>query len=253
MRTFFVILSLTLSLALVAPGAHAQNKLMDSLKGMMDKGVPGTGSSSGSGAAAALSTSDIVAGLRDALKVGFDRVVQTVGKTDGYNADPAIHIPLPPQLQNVQSALRRVGMSKMADDLELKLNRAAEAAAPKTKQIIWDAITKLTLDDARAIYNGPDDAATQYFKKTSTNDLKAAIKPVVDQTLDQVGAIASYDNMMARYKSMPFVPDVKANLSGYTVDLALKGLFHYLAKEEAAIRTNPAKRTTEILAKVFGR
>lgn len=248
--TVLLAFSLALPLALMPPTAHAQNKFMDSLKGVMDKGVPGSGGGAG---AAALSNSDIVAGLRDALKVGFDRVVQTVGKTDGYNADPDIHIPLPPQLQNVQSTLRRVGLSQMADDLELKLNRAAEAAAPKTKQIIWDAITKLTLDDARAIYDGPDDAATQYFKKTSTDDLKGVIRPVVDQALNEVGAIASYDQLMARYKTVPFVPDVKANLSDHTVDLALKGLFHYLAKEEAAIRTNPAKRTTEILTKVFGR
>jgi hypothetical protein len=225
---------------------------MDSLKGTLDKIQPDSSGTGGS-ATTVLTNSDIVAGLRDALKVGAERVVQTIGKADGYNKDPDIHIPLPPSLQNVQSTLRRVGMSRMADDLELKLNRAAETAAPKTKAIIWDAITRLTLDDARTIYDGPDDAATQYFRKTSTGDLKGVVRPVVDDALNQVGAIASYDNMMKQYKAVPFVPDVKANLSDHTVELALKGLFHYLAKEEAAIRNDPAKRTTEILAKVFGR
>jgi hypothetical protein len=250
MRTIVAIAAVTLALAPAA--ADAQNRFMDSLKGTLDKIQPDSSGTGGS-ATTVLTNSDIVAGLRDALKVGAERVVQTIGKADGYNKDPDIHIPLPPSLQNVQSTLRRVGMSRMADDLELKLNRAAETAAPKTKAIIWDAITRLTLDDARTIYDGPDDAATQYFRKTSTGDLKGVVRPVVDDALNQVGAIASYDNMMKQYKAVPFVPDVKANLSDHTVELALKGLFHYLAKEEAAIRNDPAKRTTEILAKVFGR
>jgi hypothetical protein len=149
--------------------------------------------------------------------------------------------------------LRRIGMSGLADDVELKLNRAAEAAAPRTKQIIWDAIAGMSIDDAKAIYNGPKDAATQYFKRSSTVSLIEVVTPVIDQTLNEVGAIASYDNMISQYKSVPFVPDVKGSLVEHTVRLALNGLFHYIAKEEAAIRDNPAKRTTEILTKVFGR
>ena len=141
----------------------------------------------------------------------------------------------------------------VADDLELKLNRAAEAAAPQTKQLIWKAVTDMSLEDAKAIYNGPNDAATQYFKRTTSENLKGVIKPVVDRSLNEVGAVASFDNLIGKYSNLPFVPDVKANISSHTVDLALKGLFHYLAKEEAAIRQNPAKRTTELLTKVFGR
>jgi hypothetical protein len=245
-----------LAFALTAlPGAAgAQLKIPQVLEGVMGKSKPSPsqGGSETGPSGSALSTADITAGLRDALKVGTERVVGLIGKTDGYNADPDIHIPLPSQLQTVQSTLKRFGMSSLADDLELKLNRAAEAAAPKTKQIIWDAITKMTVDDARAIYNGPEDAATQYFQRTSTGDLKAVVRPVVDNALSEVGAIAAYDKMISQYKSLPLVPDVKANLSDHTVDYALKGLFHYLAKEEAAIRQNPAKRTTDILAKVFG-
>jgi hypothetical protein len=236
--------------------AQAQG-LFDQLKKKIPSTLPGvsdaiSGTTSG-GAAAALSLGDITAGLKEALKVGAERVIQTTGKADGYNGDPAIHIPLPPQLQNVQSTLRRFGLSGMADDLELKLNRAAEAAAPKTKELIVNAISGMTLEDAKAIYNGPADAATQYFKRTTSGDLKGVIKPVVDQTLNSVGAVASYDQLMGKYSNLPFVPDVKANISDHTVGLALQGLFHYLAKEEAAIRQNPAKRTTELLTKVFGR
>ncbi|MBT7249559.1 MAG: DUF4197 domain-containing protein [Rhodospirillaceae bacterium] len=148
--------------------------------------------------------------------------------------------------------LKKFGLSALADDVELRLNRAAEAAAPKTKELIWKAISSMTPDDAMAIYKGPDDAATQYFKKVATNDLAATVKPVVDSSLAEVGAISTYDQLMGQYKALRFVPDVKANLSQHTTDLALKGLFHYLAAEEAEIRKNPAKRTTEILSKVFG-
>ena len=241
-------------LALTSSTPASAQSFLDKLKSAAEKAAPAVtnpGGQNNSGAGN-LSLGDISAGLKEALRVGAERVVGQVGGVDGYNKDASIHIPLPPQLQSVQSTLRRFGLSSMADDVELKLNRAAEAAAPKAKEILWDAVSNMTLDDARAIYDGPADAATQYFKRTSTGGLSAAIKPVVDSTLNQVGAIAAYDNLMGKYRNLPLVPDVKANLSAHTVKLALQGIFHYLAKEEAGIRRNPAKRTTELLTKVFG-
>lgn len=232
----------------VAQPAAAQTDWMGKLRNTLGTVTPPGGSSSGG----ALSLTDITAGLREALKVGSERVVGQIGSADGYNLDPDIHIPLPPELQKVQSVLKRFGLSGMADDLELRLNRAAEAAAPKTKELIWKAITEMTLEDAKQIYDGPDDAATQYFKKVASADLADTVRPVVDRSLEEVGAVSSYDSLMGQYKTLPFVPDVKANLSDHAVDMALKGLFYYLGKEEAAIRQNPAKRTTELLAKVFG-
>lgn len=249
---YFAIFVLALSIThLPLSAATAQGGLFDSLKGKLGTVVPGS-SNSNSGTAA-LANDDIVAGLKEALRVGTETVVKQLGSADGYNSDPAIHIPLPPQLQSVQSTLSRFGLSGLADDLELKLNRAAEKAAPQTKQIIVDAVAAMTVDDAKLILTGPDDAATQYFKRTSSNSLKSVIKPIIDGSLDQVGAVASYDKLMSSYGNLPFVPDVKANLSQHTVDLALNGLFTYIAKEEAAIRQNPAKRTTELLTKVFGK
>ena len=206
----------------------------------------------GGGGAAALGTDEIVAGLKEALKVGTERVVGTVGRPDGFNGNPEIHIPLPPSLKKVQSALRSVGASGMADELELKLNRAAEAAAPQAKKVFWQAISDMTLDDAKRIYNGPKDAATQYFKGKMSTPLADSMKPVVDSSLSEVGAIKTYDSMMGQYKSLPFVPDVKADLTGYVLDRSLDALFLYLGREEAAIRENPAKRSTELLKKVFG-
>ncbi len=205
-----------------------------------------------SGGAAELTVAEIGEGLREALRVGTERVVGQLGQTDGFNADPDIHIPLPDNLQRVQTALQAVGMSDLADDLELRLNRAAEAATPEAKKLFWDAISEMTLEDAQAIYDGPDDAATRYFQDKMTDPLSDAMRPVIDESLADVGAIASYDRMMGEYRSIPFVPDAKADLTDYALGEALDGLFTYVAREEAAIRADPAARTTEILQRVFG-
>lgn len=239
-------------LAALLIGGHAQaQSLFDKIQKTIGT-VTGTSSGGGTTSGGGLSTADVTVGLREALRVGTERVGTSLGAADGYNADPSIHIPLPPELQKVQNLLKKFGLLALADDVELRLNRAAEAAAPKTEELIWKAIEQMTLDDAMAIYKGPQDAATQYFKKVATGDLTATVKPVVDQSLAQVGALSAYDNLLGQYKAMPFVPDVKSDLSQHAIDLALRGLFAYLAKEEAAIRQDPAKRTTEILTKVFG-
>ncbi|MEJ2471896.1 MAG: DUF4197 domain-containing protein [Desulfuromonadales bacterium] len=197
-------------------------------------------------------TRQIAAGLKEALRVGSDRVVSQLGTLDGFNADPAIHIPLPNSFKTVQSTLNTVGMSYLLDDLELKLNRAAEQATPKTKALFLSAIEKMTLDDVMGIYNGPEDAATRYFQQKMSPQLAEEMKPIVEQTLNQAGAVQAYDTAMGQYRSMPFVPDVKTDLTTYVTDQGMNGIFHYLAWEEAAIRQNPAKRTTELLKTVFG-
>lgn len=247
MRT---LLLLSTAFFLTATSAHAldfkdtfQKTVIDNLTNSV------TGNSS---PVSSLSESQIIQGLQEALKVGTQRVVSQIGAKDGYNMDPAIHIPLPAQLQQVQKLLGKVGLSSLVDDVELKINRAAEQAAPKAKEIVWDAISNMKLEDARAIYQGPQDAATQYFKKVSSDKLRAMIEPVAKNSLKDVGALQAYDTLIGEYKSMPFVPDVKADLVNHTTTLAMDGIFHYLAQEEAAIRNDPAKRTTEILKTVFG-
>ena len=145
-----------------------------------------------------------------------------------------------------------------ADEISQQFDAAFVAGRPApgaTSQKIVDNLqqTRQTLkSDAKAIYDGPKDAATQYFRRVATTDLKASVAPVIDDALKDVGAVAAYDQMIGKYKTVPFVPDIKADLTGHATDLALEGLFRYLAGEEAAIRDNPAKRTTELLAKVFG-
>jgi hypothetical protein len=208
--------------------------------------------SSGSTLGAGLSNGEIESGLREALRVASERTVDEVGAVDGFNGDPAIHIPLPASLKKVQDALDAVGMSDMADDLELKINRAAEEASGEAVDVLFGAIDRMTVDDARGILNGPDDAATQYFKRTTSEDLKTRMRPIVDRTLSEVGAIQSYDSMMGEYDTIPFVPDAKADITDYALDGTLDGIFHYLAEEEAAIRTNPVARSTDLLQQVFG-
>jgi len=199
-----------------------------------------------------LTPEEIGSGLKEALLVGSASVVSQLGRTDGFNLDRAIHIPLPEKFDTVRSLLGKVGMASMLDDLELKLNRAAEVATPKAKELFVQAISEMTFEDVMNIYNGPEDAATRYFQDKMTPPLAREMQPVVEQSLAQVGAVKAYENVMGEYRAIPFVPDVKADLTTYVVEKGMDGIFHYMAVEEAAIRQNPAKRTTELLQRVFG-
>ncbi len=245
LRIFGVCLALALTAGAAAAASSWLQKGTDVLKSLDTGGEKSTVMGTN------LSTSEVIAGLKEALTVGSEQVVQQLGQTDGFNDDPQIHIPLPEKLATVKSALDTVGMGSFADDLELKLNRAAEAATPKARELFLNAISRMTFEDARGILNGPEDAATRYFKETMSPDLAEAMTPVVDDTLAEVGAVQSYDRMMGKYADLPFVPDVKADLTEHAVNRGMDGIFHYMAKEEAAIRANPVKRTTDLLQKVF--
>lgn len=224
---------------------HAGNNWWDKGKGLLNNYSKGAGHSS-------LSVEEIGGGLKDALRVGTENVVSRLGRVDGFNSDPVIHIPLPKQLEAVKSIMGKIGMSAQLEDLELKLNRAAEAATPKAKELFIQAITEMRFDDVKTIYNGPKDAATQYFRSKMSPTLAREMEPIVENSLQQVEAVQAYDSLMNKYRSVPFVPDVKADLTDYVVEKGMDGIFYYVAEEEAAIRTNPAKRTTDLLRRVFG-
>lgn len=206
----------------------------------------------GGGVAGSLATEDLVAGLREALQVGTGRVVEQLGQAGGFSQDPAIRIPLPESLQPVRKALGAVGMDGMMTDLEARLNIAAEQATPKAKELFLDSIAGMKLEDAQKIYNGPADAATRYFQERMSGPLAAEMQPVISDALSQAGAVQMYDQVMGQYGQLPFVPDVKADLQAHVTQKGMDGIFHYLAQEEAAIRQDPARRTTELLQKVFG-
>jgi hypothetical protein len=203
-------------------------------------------------AAPDLSVEEITAGLKDALLVGSEKVVTQLGQQDGFSADPAVRIPLPDSLDTVRSALDKIGMASLLSDLELRLNRAAEAAMPPARQLFVEAIEGMTMDDVKAIYQGPDDAATRYFQAKMSQPLAEEMTPIVNSSLADVGAVQAYDQVMSQYRSIPFMPEAQADLSDHVVTRALDGIFYYLAQQEAAIRQDPAKRTTEILKRVFG-
>jgi hypothetical protein len=243
-RTLLLALAgLTLPMA-----AHSQAEWLKKGQDLLGKDVLGKGGASGSG----LSQIEIGEGLCEALRIGSSNVVSDLGRTDGFYGVSDVHIPLPGALGKVQKALKLAGQSGLTDDLEQRMNRAAEAAVPKAKDAFVDAIDAMTIDDAHKILSGPNDSATRYFESKMTPRLTDDFTPIVNQELAASGAVKAYDNTMGEYAKLPFVPDAKANLSGYVVEKALDGVFLYLAREEAAIRDNPAARTTGLLRKVFG-
>lgn len=243
-------LGVALSIALAA--APAAVRAQDSLFGQGSSLLKGVLGSQSGGSGSGLSNAQIGDGLREALRVGSERVTGTLGQTDGFNTNPDVHIPLPDSLQTAQSALATVGMSGLADDLELRMNRAAETAAPQAKELFLQAISAMTLEDAQGILAGPDDAATKYFQGKMSGPLTERFTPVVNDELADAGAVQAYDKMMGDYGKIPFAPDVQTNLTPYVVQKALDGMFLMLAREEAAIRQDPAARTTELLQTVFG-
>jgi hypothetical protein len=197
---------------------------------------------------------DITAGLRQALTVGTERVVAQLGKPGGFLDDPKARIPLPGPLEQAQTALRMAGMSGMVDDLEVRMNRAAEAATPVAQDLIIQAIQGLSFQDAAGILSGPNDSATRYLERKTGKSLAEKMRPIVDQQLKEAGAVQAFQSIAGEYRSLPFVGGaLDVDLTGHVVTYAEKAIFAYLGKEEAAIRTNPAARTTSLLKSVFGK
>lgn len=200
-----------------------------------------------------LTQSEIEAGLRQALEIGTERVASQIGVKDGYWADSAIRIPLPGRLGEAQSELKKLGLSGPLDDLQLRMNRAAEDAVPAGKQIVIDAVKSITIQDAMSILQGGDSAATDFLRGRTETSLRTTFKPYVEQALDSSGAYQTLDSVTS---SVPMLAasaaDYKGSLTDHAVSLGLDGLFDYLAVEEQKIRENPVARTTDLLRKVFG-
>jgi hypothetical protein len=212
------------------------------------KGLGGQGS-----AGAGLSDAKIGAGLKEALQVATEKTVSLTGKTDGYFANQAIKILMPEKLRSFETGLRAVGYGGQIDELVLGMNRAAERAAPQAKQIFFDAIGDMSFDDARKLLNGGDTAATEYFRGKTTPRLTTAFRPVVEQSVSQVGVSRQYKDLVGRFDSIPFAKSQAFDLDGYVVDRGLGGLFTVLGEQEKQIRTNPPARATDLLKEVFKR
>lgn len=202
---------------------------------------------------AKLSNADAQAGLRAALKQGTETAVTHLSQTNGYWGDPQVRIPLPKTLARTQKLLKPLGQSGLLDDLHLRMNRAAESAAPVAKTLFIDAIQTLTINDAAGIIKGGNTAGTLYLQKKTTPALTAAFTPPMENAMQASGAVDYFDRAIKRnnLKSY-FQTDAKGYLGQYATGLALQGLFIFVGREEAAIRSDPAKRTAQILKTVFG-
>jgi hypothetical protein len=208
----------------------------------------------GSGEAKSLTNADIVAGLKEALEVGTKNTVDLTGQVDGYFGNAAIKILLPSQLQTVEQGLRLLGQGQKVDELVLAMNRAAEKAAPAAKDIFWTAITDMTFENARKILSGGDTAATDYFREKTSAALTTAFRPVVDESMKEVGVVQQYKQLLGAYQSLPLASALPSfDLESYVVSKSLDGLFVVLGEQERKIRTDPAAQVTSLLKKVFSR
>jgi len=198
-----------------------------------------------------LSNAEVVDGLKEALEVGTKQAVQLAGQENGYYGRPAIKIPLPESIAKTESLMRAAGMGDQVDAFVLSMNRAAEKAAPEAQSIFWDAIQQMQFDDAQRILNGRDNEATLYFKDKTSDELTAAFKPLVHEAMQNVGVTQQYHSLQSGAEAIPFLSEWLVDLDDYVTDQALEGLFTLVAQEEAAIRSDPAARVTDLLQKVF--
>jgi hypothetical protein len=199
-----------------------------------------------------LTTSEVTAGLKEALINGISKGSDLVSQVDGYFKNPEIKIPFPPDVQKVETRLRQIGLGDQVDKFILTLNRGAEDAAKEAKPIFISAIKSMTIEDAWGILKGEDDAATQYLKRTTSGQLKEKFKPVIQNSLNKVNATKYYGDIVSTYNKIPLVEKVNPELDDYATDKAIEGLFLMIAKEEKNIREDPVARTTDLLKKVFG-
>jgi len=198
-----------------------------------------------------LSAEEVGAGLKEALINGASKGSDIVSKVDGYYKNTKIKIPFPPEVKNVETKLRQIGMGAEVDKFVLALNRAAEDAAKEAKPVFVSAIKQMTIQDAYAILKGEQDAATQYLKRTTSGQLTDKFKPIIQNSLSKVNATQYYRNLITTYNKIPLVKKVNPDLDDYATGKAMDGLFVMVAKEEKAIRVNPQARTSELLKKVF--
>jgi len=251
-------MTLVFALSLCLPARAGFQDLMKSAGSLLDNSggmsLPGESSQAGGG----LRNGQIDAGLKEALVVGAERAVERLGRSGGFLNDPRVRIPLPGVLGGVAETARRLGQRQYVDAFEQAVNRAAEQAIPKTLDIVRRTVRNMTLEDARGILSGGDDAATRYLRDKAGNSLRRAIRPLVAQATDEAGATVAYKRLLASTRDSLgglgglLGGQVNLDLDDYVTEKALDGLFLKLAAEEKAIRTNPVARSTELLQQVFG-
>lgn len=199
-----------------------------------------------------LSTNDASSGLKEALVRGADVAVNQLGKADGFMGDARVRIPLPDSLRAAEKAMRYLGMKKQTDELIATMNRAAESAVVEAKPILLDAVRNMGFNDAKGILTGGDDAATQYFKRTTSGAIGERFLPIVKQATAKVQLADQYNRYAGQAAKLGLLDEKDANLDSYVTQKALDGLFLMIAEQEKAIRKDPIGTGSKLLQTVFG-
>jgi Protein of unknown function (DUF4197) len=201
---------------------------------------------------AQLTSQERSSGLKAALNQAADVAIRQLGVSDGFLGNPDVRIPLPGKLQKAQKLLKTVGLGAEAEALVTTMNRAAEAAVPEARTLLVDAIRQMSVADAAAILTGPPDAATQYFRRTSSEKLAARFLPIVQKATAKTGVAARYNRLGSKALQYNLVDAQDANIDSYVTQKTLDGLFLTMAREEAAIRKDPLGQSSKLLQRVFG-
>jgi hypothetical protein len=199
-----------------------------------------------------LSNADASAGLKKALDQGINQAVGKLGVTDGFLKNPQVKIDLPPKLAKAESMMRMLGVGDQLDQLVTSMNRAAEAAVPESKVLLKQALKQMSIEDAKRILSGGDDAATQYFKQVTYAPLKEKLAPIISRTTEKVKLGETYDTLAKKGVALGILKPEDATLQSYVTDQTLDGLFLMMAEEERAIRKDPLGQASSLLKKVFG-
>jgi len=199
-----------------------------------------------------LSGSEATAGLKAALDKGAASAVASLGRPDGFWANPKVKIPLPENLQRAKGALKLMGKGREVDELERAVNRAAEEAVPQSKQLLTSAVKSMTVEDAKQILRGGDDSVTQFFKAKTAPQLTERFLPIVSKVTAKSGLAQQYNSLAGQAAQFGLVKADQATIEGYVTQKALDGLFTMIAEEERKIRANPVAAGSDIIRKVFG-
>jgi Protein of unknown function (DUF4197) len=199
-----------------------------------------------------LSNADAVGGLKDALTQGSAAAVSQLGVENGFLGNDKVKIPLPDALKRIESGLRLLGMQKQTDELITAMNRAAEQAVPEAKTLLVGAIQNMSVQDAKGILTGGDTAATDYFRRATSDQLTQKFLPIVTQATSKVGLAEKYNNLAGQGAKLGLVDAKQTNIENYVTQKALDGLFFMIAEKEKAIRQDPIGAATGMAQKVFG-
>jgi hypothetical protein len=243
-----------LSMALLALFVMHANalSLSDVKDALKSNGSSASASPSATSGVDGLSNAEASGGLKEALTQGVSKAVASLGAADGFFGNKEVKIPLPKSLKKIEKGMKLMGMGKQSDELVLKMNRAAEAAVPEAKVLLVDSVKQMTLADAKAILTGPQDAATQYFKRTTSAKMAEKFLPIVTKATENVKLADSYNKYAGMGSKFGVVKKEDANINQYVTNKALDGVYYMVAQEEAAIRKDPLGQASSLLKKVFG-